>query len=114
MSFHDDLLEDLDNAYFDIDEFATLHTIDGKEIPVVVTTVREDESKTSYGLMKATLNPKESAINKGQFVLYAKESDIRSKVTANSLIDYDGKKMFVYAVVKTEGVLKLTIGKHAV
>ena len=36
MSFKDQIRQDLDAVFLNVDEFAELHRIEGKEIPVVV------------------------------------------------------------------------------
>lgn len=113
-NFKDCFQDDLANAFFDEDEFGSVHTIDGKECTVVLMQTSLLDGKMSYGLMKETLNPKESAINKVSYVLFIRESDMRQKVTSNSLINMDGKKLFVQSVNKVEGVYKITLGIHQV
>lgn len=50
-SFKEQLEMDFDNTFFNLDEFAELHTIDGNEIPVVVdneTLLQLNLGKTEY------------------------------------------------------------------
>ncbi|MGN0338654.1 MAG: hypothetical protein ACI4EE_14265 [Lachnospiraceae bacterium] len=113
-NFKDCYQDDLENAFFDLDEFASTHTIDGKECAVLLMDTSVADGKMSYGLMKATLNPKESAINKVTHILFVREGDMRQKVTVNSLITLDNRKLFVQSVQKTEGVYKIALGIHQV
>lgn len=113
-NFKDCYQDDLENAFFDLDEFASIHTIDGKECSVVLMETSTLDGKMSYGLMKETLNPKESAINKVTHILFVREGDLRQKVTSNALMVLDNRKLFVQSVQKTEGVYKIALGIHQV
>ncbi|MBE5910891.1 hypothetical protein [Pseudobutyrivibrio sp.] len=113
-NFRECFEDDLDNAFFDLDDFADEHTIDGKKCVAVFTTTEIVNGKMSYGLMKATLNPKETAINKVQPLLFVRKSDLRAKVTPNSMITLDGVKYFVQQVTTTQGVCRLVLEIHAV
>lgn len=112
MNFKEAYLEDLDEVFFDLEEFASEHTIDGKSMVVVLVDTTLENARTTHG--KSTLNPKETAINKSGIVLFIKEKDVARKFTANSMINLDGKKLFVYDVKHFDGVYKLTVGTHMV
>lgn len=113
-SFKESYQDDLENAFFDEDEFASRHTIDGKECTVILI----DNTSTARALLKNALNPKEAAVNKISSILYIRDMDAeklkRTKFTSNSVINLDGKKYFVQNVSHTDGVYRLTIGIHAV
>lgn len=50
-SFKEQMEKDFDNTFFNLKEFAELHTVDGKEIPVVVdneTLLQLNLGKTAY------------------------------------------------------------------
>lgn len=111
MNFKDVYREDLENAFFDEDEFAEKHMIDGKEYTIVLTEVKAEDAREH---VKKSVNPKETAINKVKFVLYIREKDVERKITVNSMINLDGKKYFVLDVIKMRGVYKVSIGIHAV
>ena len=113
-NFKDCYMDDVENAFFDEDEFAERHTIDGKECSVILTDVSVQNAKMSYGLMKSTLNPKENAIGKHKYLLCVKEQDLRKKLTVNATIVLDGKKLFVQNVSKNDGIYRLELGTYAV
>lgn len=113
MTFKDAYRDDLENAFFDAEEFASVHNIDGENYTVVIMTRKSQDAHMSYGLMKATLNPKEAATNKHSFVLYIKDTDVKRKFSVNALISVDGRKLFIYDVKHIEGVFRLVIGEHA-
>ena len=114
MTFQEMLKTDLDDVFFDADELASEHEIDGEKL--VVSLKEEDyaSAKMSYGLMKSTLNPKENAINKNFMTLRIRESDVHRKLTSGAMISVDGKKMFISDVKHQRGVYVLTIERHKV
>lgn len=113
MNFKEAYLEDLEEIFFDTEEFASKHVIDGKTMTVVLTDVTLESAKTNAE-RKSALNPKEGAVNKSGIVLYIQEKDVERKFTANSMINLDGKKLFIYDVKHFDGVYKLTVGTYRV
>jgi hypothetical protein len=113
MNFKEAFADDLKNAYFDIDDFGTVHNIDGVECTIVLTEIRAEES-AGYRHAANAINPKETAVNKHGYVIYARDTDLRKKVTVNSMITLDGRKYFVQGVSHTDGIYTLTVGINAV
>lgn len=111
-SLSERMTNDLGRVFFK--EFATTHTIDGKEMPVILTQVETEEVRMSYGLMKATLNPKEKQLYRDVWELYVQKKDLERKITPNSTINLDGKNMWVWNIYDTEGLYKILIGRHGV
>lgn len=111
-NFKECFQDDLENAFFDVDEFASIHIIDGEKCSAVLIETSLLESKMPYGSRR--MNPKETAINKVTHILFVRESELKRKITSNSLIVLDGKKLFVQSVKKTAGVCKLELGINAV
>ena len=107
-------MDDLDNVIFDEEELAEVHSVDGRNILVVLTDAREEDNRMSYGLMKATLNPKEHAISRHSYNLFIRDTDSNRKYTTNSVIVLDGQKMFVQNVRHVSGVWQLVVGKSTV
>lgn len=114
MSFKDDMMDDLDTVFFDSEELAEIHNIDGRDLLVVLTDATEADAQMSYGLMKATLNPKEKAISKHSYHLFIRDKDSKRKYTTNAVILVDGQKMFVQKVKRAGGVWQLVVGKDTV
>lgn len=112
MTFQEMLKLDRDEVIFNLNELATTHTIDEEEYDLVQTSVSWQDARMSYGSTKATLNPKETAINTNIYTLYLKTEELKRKFTANSVITYDGKKMFVNDVREEGGITKVIIGVH--
>lgn len=106
-SFKDAYQDDLDNVFFDVEEFAEMHVIDGVECSVIITDY-------NHPAHRSALNPKETAVNKSSKVIYIRDADLQRKVTCNAMIELDGKKYFVHDVKHPKGVYRLEIGIHAV
>ena len=110
MNFREAFKEDLDEAFFCSDEFATEHKIDGKPVTVVVAGIdREDGQSTRR---QNTMNPREKYISAEAITVYIREKDARERYSANATINFDGENMFVISATKTEGMYKLVIGKR--
>ncbi len=102
--------EDLDNVFFDEEEFAERHTIDGKECVIILT----DETRQRPYLRRTDLNPKETAVNKTSQVIYIRDKELERKVTSGAMINLDGNKYFVQDVSHKAGVYRLVVGIHKV
>lgn len=115
-SFKEAYQDDLDNAFFDEDEFADKHTIDGEECVIILTDVTS--AAASYSRAKSAINPKETAVNKISHVIYIRDTEVkklkRKKFTSGAMISLDGKNYFVQDVKYSAGVYRLEIGIHAV
>ena len=114
MNFKEAYLEDLGNAFFDLDEFASKHFIDGEEQTVVLIDESSKEARDPYRKMAGTLNPKETAIMKFSYVIYIRDEDVKRRLSVNAMINLDGKKYFIQEITHTDGVYRIVIGGHTV
>lgn len=114
MTFQEMLKTDLDDVFFDTDELASEHEIDGETLVVILREEDYAGAKTSYRQMKNAVNPKENAVNKNSMTLNIRESDVHRKLTSGATISVDGKKMFIADVKHRRGVCVLTIERHKV
>lgn len=114
MNFRDAYRDDLKEAFFDTDEFASEHVIDGKPMKVLLTKVNLQDARKARDGAKASLNPKERAINKAAMILRIREEDIDRKLTVNAVINLDGENMWINEVEHMEGMYRLLVGKYKV
>lgn len=108
MNFKEAFESDLDEAFFDLDEFAEEIKIDGKKM---VAIKQEVSLKDAGNVLKGSFNPRENTQNNTDFTLYIKEKDAKRRFTANALINVDGERMFVRSVKKLCGMIQITVGK---
>ena len=100
--------------FFDTDELASEHLIDGQTVTVVLTEISHTNAKQMSGRALSAVNPKETAVNRSSAILYIRKKDVSRKYTVNAMIDVDGRKLFVQDVSFSDGIYKLTIGGYAV
>ena len=80
MSFKDEILEDIDNVFLNLEDFAEVHSIDGKS---VVCMFDDDALKMRSG-------SNELSVSESTLLLFAKVSDLPRKVVGDELI-IDGR-----------------------
>lgn len=114
MNFKEAYQDDLLMAFFDDEEFASRHNIDGVEYTIILTDMENQAARKYYGRARSTFNQKETAINLVKYIVYIRECDVKRKFTTNALINLDGKKCFIQDVRLQEGIYILTLGIHAV
>ena len=114
MNFKDTYMDDLAEAFFDTDEFASEHVIDGKPMNVILTKKGFRDVQRARSSTRTMMNSKENAINKVTTTLYIKEDDIGRKLTVNAAINLDGENMWINEVEHMEGMYRLVVGKHKV
>lgn len=114
VDFREAYQDDLTEAFFDEDVFASRHTIDGKECTIVLTEAKSEGARRYYGRSRSTFNPKETSVNKASYIIYVREKDIKRKLTTNAMINLDGSQYFIIDVGWHEGVYTLVVGIHTV
>lgn len=85
MKFKDEIAADLGAVFFDAEEFASEHRVEGKTILCVVDTDRG----------KLSSNGGEYGLSEADFVLMAKTSDLPPRKAAGALLNLDGRELTV-------------------
>lgn len=80
MSFKDEMLKDIDDVFFNLEDFGEIHTIDGKS---VVCLMDDDALKIRSG-------SNELSVSESSLLLFAKVSDLPRKVVGDDLL-IDGR-----------------------
>lgn len=104
MNFKEAYADDLDVVFFNMDEFASEHTIDGKAYNVVVTRSDTEGGEPSRGEGNRVKNPKERDIASYRKKIYIRDRELKRKITPRSTIKFDGQNYFVDDVDHPEGV----------
>ena len=99
MTLKDDIAADIDAVFFDDDEFAEEHVVEGAKILCVVDTCRAQASSkgTEYGLSEA------------DYVLYAKTKDLPRRKAAGSLLRLDGRDLTISRWDEEDGVTSVEL-----
>ncbi len=110
MGFKEDLEEDIDEVFFDEDVFGSRHIFEGEEITVVVDNEglenmeKRQDKKVNY----------KDEIHKKPVLLFVRESDMKRKLTVNSIVEYDKEIYNVVMISKYEGVWKMLLERAKV
>lgn len=104
MAFQDDVSEDVDDLFFDIDFFGTTHNLDGDDIIVIVDDDYMNMQKKKW----------KDEVDKNSVLFFAKESDMKRKLSIGSAVLFDKKDYFVNLISKQDGVWKILLGRSQV
>lgn len=85
MSFKDQIKQDLSDIFLNLDEFADLHRIEGKEVPVVI------DSDIMAKLSKIGDN-RIHGMDEADMVIMGKASDLPENLDPGRLLNLDGRE----------------------
>ena len=101
-NFKDDLATDVDITFMDLDEFAEIHNVDGKEMPAVVDDYEAIKQQESAGFVNGTYQKR--------ILLYAPKAEFEKKPsTGTRIFSLDGKKYRVFEVSEEGNVYAITL-----
>lgn len=103
MSLKDILQEDLDSVFFDAEEFAELHIVNGKEMLLLLDGNELSERKT-------TQEKHLDGVYSSTMLLYVKANAYGARPKVGSMLVLDEKQYRVTDVVEEGGVYSITIG----
>lgn len=91
MSFREELMTDLDEVFFELEEFAEEHRVEGQTIVCIIDSA---------------LNPKDAeyGLSSSNIVLRAKTADLPLRKSAGALLNLDGRDYTVGAWADVGGV----------
>ncbi|MBQ6577470.1 MAG: hypothetical protein IJL91_06955 [Bacteroidales bacterium] len=112
MNFKEAYADDLNTTFFDMDEFATEHTIDGVKYSVVLTRNDTQQEERPYNSTRPTPTSKERDIARYTQKVYIRDTDLKRKITPHSTIKFDGQNYFVDDVDHVEGVYILYLVRN--
>ena len=101
-SFKEVMKDDVNNTFMNVDEFADMHTVDGKEIPVLVddNEIIEREKK-----MKSNMD----GVYVKQKLIYVKADDFGPLPAIGRQIVFDEKRYMVTDSTDEDGVYAITM-----
>ena len=92
MSFKEQVMRDLDNVFLNLDEFAEMHRVEGKTIPVVI-------DKDSFVKMggQGSKQGQILGIVEADILLMAKVSDLPPEKAPGGFLNLDGREHIITA-----------------
>lgn len=103
MSFKDDVLEDMEKTFFDLDEFAEIHEFNGKKL---VASVDEHELMKRDRRSGKSL---EEGTYRKRILLFVKQSDMPKPPAINNIVTLDGKKYIASESHVEDGMVELVL-----
>ena len=102
MSFKDQIKQDLSDIFLNLDEFADLHRIEGKEVPVVI------DSDIMAKLSKIGDN-RIHGMEETDMVIMGKASDLPENLDPGRLLNLDGREVIVVTTTSEMGLGQIAV-----
>lgn len=105
MSFKDQIKQDLSDIFLNLDEFADLHRIEGKEIPVVI------DSDIMAKLSKIGDN-RIHGMDEADMIIMGKASDLPENLDPGRLLNLDGREVIVVTTTSEMGLVQIAVRQN--
>jgi len=102
MSLKDVIAADLSAVFFNIDEFAEQHDINGTSMPVIID---EDVLKERSNNKSETFD----GVYRGEVVLFVKAADLLKRPVKGQPLRLDGRLMMVGSCSESNGMLEIAL-----
>ena len=105
MSFKDQIKQDLSDVFLNLDEFADLHRIEGKEVPVVIDSdMLEKLSKIGDNRIHG--------MDEADMVIMGKASDLPENLDPGRLLNLDGREVIVVTTKSEMGLVQIAVRQN--
>ena len=105
MSYKDQIKQDLSDIFLNLDEFADLHRIEGKEVPVVI------DSDIMAKLSKIGDN-RIHGRDEADMVIMGKASDLPENLDPGRLLNLDGREVIVVTTTSEMGLVQIAVRQN--
>lgn len=105
MSFKDQIKQDLSDIFLNLDEFADLHRIEGKKVPVVI------DSDIMAKLSKIGDN-RIHGMDEADMVIMGKASDLPENLDPGRLLNLDGREVIVVTTTSEMGLVQIAVRQN--
>ena len=97
--------QDLSDVFLNLDEFADLHRIEGKEVPVVI------DSDIMAKLSKIGDN-RIHGMDEADMVIMGKASDLPKNLDPGRLLNLDGREVIVVTTTSEMGLVQIAVRQN--
>lgn len=105
MSFKDQIKQDLSDIFLNLDEFADLHRIEGKEVPVVIDSdIMDKLSKIGDNRIHG--------MDEADMVIMGKASDLPENLDPGRLLNLDGREVIVVTTTSEMGLVQIAVRQN--
>jgi hypothetical protein len=105
VSFKDQIKQDLSDIFLNLGEFADLHRIEGKEVPVVI------DSDIMAKLSKIGDN-RIHGLDEADMVIMGKASDLPENLDPGRLLNLDGREVIVVTTTSEMGLVQIAVRQN--
>lgn len=105
MSFKDQIKQDLSDIFLNLDEFADLHRIEGRVVPVVI------DSDIMAKLSKIGDN-RIHGMDEADMVIMGKASDLPENLDPGRLLNLDGREVIVVTTTSEMGLVQIAVRQN--
>jgi hypothetical protein len=105
VSFKDQIKQDLSDIFLNLDEFADLHRIEGKVVPVVI------DSDIMAKLSKIGDN-RIHGMDEADMVIMGKASDLPENLDPGRLLNLDGREVIVVTTTSEMGLVQIAVRQN--
>lgn len=105
VSFKDQIKQDLSDIFLNLDEFADLHRIEGKEVPVII------DSDIMAKLSKIGDN-RIHGMDEADMVIMGKASDLPENLDPGRLLNLDGREVIVVTTTSEMGLVQIAVRQN--
>jgi hypothetical protein len=105
VSFKDQIKQDLSDVFLNLDEFADIHRIEGKEVPVVIDSdMLEKLSKIGDNRIHG--------MDEADMVIMGKASDLPENLDPGRLLNLDGREVIVVTTTSEMGLVQIAVRQN--
>jgi len=101
MDFKETAAADIDNVFFNNDEFSEEAIVDGKPVPIIIDNDELNRKSELYA----------QGLADGEQLIFIKEKDMKRLPPPGKEMDIGGKKWYVRHALSNAGVYELRIGR---
>lgn len=106
MTFKEQIAKDNKQVFMNFDEFGELHTINGKEMLVIVDNNELVDREKRYRYRNSLYA---DGVYLKELLIYVMESDFGKLPAIGRVITYDGKTYIVSDAINEDGIYSLTL-----
>jgi|LSPZ01.1.fsa_nt_gi hypothetical protein len=104
MNLKDVIAEDIDNVFFNTDDFSDEAIIDGRAVPIILDNDALNGKSDVYAM----------GLAEGEQLIFIKEKDMFRLPQPGEQMTINGKQWYIRHAISNAGVFELRIGKEQV
>lgn len=102
MSFKERIQQDIDTVFLNLEEFAELHRIEGKEIPIVIDN--NELTKLKQGQILGLVD--------ADILIFGRREDFPKNMNPGRLLNVDGREMIVTNTGVDMGMIEVALKQN--